>query len=76
MKMGSSFKSSIFNEQVHAGLAGWRDKVKKKKTQQATGSTQGGSAEAPAGSGGLLQLARKAAASEPAEPAAGSDGPK
>lgn len=52
-KMGSSFKKSIFEEHVQAGLVGWAQKVKKKRGQK--GSTEGSSeASSHVSAGGLL----------------------
>ncbi|KAI5567125.1 hypothetical protein BDE02_13G068700 [Populus trichocarpa] len=52
-QMGSSFKKSIFEEHVQAGLVGWAQKVKKKRGQK--GSTEGSSeASSHVSAGGLL----------------------
>lgn len=52
-QMGSTFKKSIFEEHVQAGLVGWAQKVKKKRGQK--GSTEGSSeASSHVSAGGLL----------------------
>ncbi|XP_011011038.1 PREDICTED: MLO-like protein 1 isoform X2 [Populus euphratica] len=53
-QMGSTFKKSIFEEHVQAGLVGWAQKVKKKRGQK--GSTEGSSEASSHVSAGGLQL--------------------
>lgn len=45
MKMGTTFKKSIFDEHVQVGLVGWAEKVKKKKGLRGAGSGQESSHE-------------------------------
>ncbi|KAG6725791.1 hypothetical protein I3842_02G048400 [Carya illinoinensis] len=81
-QMGSSFKKSIFDEHVQAGLVGWAQKVKKKKGLKAAannGSGQGSSHESTTVGIQMGAVLRKASTPEEIQPAPavpGSEGSK
>ncbi|XP_059456705.1 MLO-like protein 1 [Corylus avellana] len=75
-QMGTTFKKSIFDEHVQAGLVGWAEKVKKKKGKGA-GSGQGSSHESSKVGIQMGAALRKAATQEEIQAApAGSEGSK
>lgn len=77
MKMGTTFKKSIFDEHVQAGLVGWAEKVKKKKGFKGSGSGQGSSHESSKVGIQMGAAFRKAATPEEIQAApAGSEGSK
>lgn len=62
-QMGSTFKKAIFDEHVHAGILGWREKVKQKKKGLrglVNGSTQPGSTTSTTDGSVSIQLGRLA----------------
>lgn len=56
-QMGSTFKKSIFDEHVQAGIVGWAEKVKKKKAMK-TASEGSGQSSSHDGSSVAIQLGR------------------
>jgi mlo protein len=77
MKMGTTFKKSIFDEHVQVGLVGWAEKVKKKKGLRGAGSGQGSSHESSKVGIQMGAVLRTAATPEEIQAApAGNEGSK
>lgn len=59
MKMGSTFKKSIFDEHVQVGLVDWAQKVKKKTQKKAANNgSRDGNSSSTDGSTVRIQLGR------------------
>lgn len=78
MKMGTTFKKSIFDEHVQVGLVGWAEKVKKKKGLKgaSNGSGQGSSNQGPTVGIQMAAALRKASTPEEIQAAPASEGSK